>query len=431
MFSTGQVVEGAVNYTNAQAVCGKATTGDDPTNGNNQTNLTLPALSACAQPIGPKWVASITNWLCFVIDAAGLQYVSGTVCQNPLLLLNAIIALIVANSGNVIEGPQQTPTNEGAPTPPANTFAANGQYYQENETGNLFGPKAQGAWPSTPHRWGNNLSIGIYANTVLTRYNQFVEIGPSTGASTWITTLMTAVGNSAINTKYIISNSSNVDQTIASAGGKFTGAPRWNDAGGYDTITLSSGQIVIITSDGTNWIIISDNYNYQTGETESYGLVDCNGDAIDNGGAVVTCAEYEAPINPWTTTDVGALLIGQEAYGDTLFPAGSGIPTNTLLPTVGDTLTFAQYNESDSGGYVARAIVASTDGTVELLACCIKNTANLIEASNVPAVNYDIRWQVPAFNNTGTTVDFPDLPVPDGSWEVIEIYPRVLLLRTA
>jgi hypothetical protein len=94
LFTTGQVVEGAVNYTSASAVCGSVVTGHVLTNTTNQTNLTLPVNQACAAPIGAKWVSSVTNWLAFVIDRAGLTFGPGADCQSPLTLYQAIYAMI-------------------------------------------------------------------------------------------------------------------------------------------------------------------------------------------------------------------------------------------------------------------------------------------------------------------------------------------------
>lgn len=106
MFSSGQVPDQAVNYTNALAVCGKNATGDDPVRTNNRTNLTLPQILPCSSPIGAKWIASLTNWLCFLIDGAGLEYRSGEVCQDPFLLLDAVLALIPPANGLVpLEAP--------------------------------------------------------------------------------------------------------------------------------------------------------------------------------------------------------------------------------------------------------------------------------------------------------------------------------------
>lgn len=93
MFSTGQVVEGAVAYTATNAVCGEIATGVPLVDVANQGNMTLPANQACASPIGPKWVSSVTNWLCYVIDKAGLEFRPGNACQDPLLLYKAIQGL--------------------------------------------------------------------------------------------------------------------------------------------------------------------------------------------------------------------------------------------------------------------------------------------------------------------------------------------------
>ncbi len=262
MFSTGQVVEGAVNYTGAAAVCGKIATGDDPTIANNQTNLTLPAIQACAQPIGPKWVASITNWLCFAIDGAGLQYASGSVCQDPLLLFRAIISLAQKYGGNILEGPsyQLPDVMPKVPTAPPNSVGQDGQYYQEQETGTMFGPKANGAWPSYPVRFGKGLSISVQANAQIAFYNSFIEIGPQSGASNWITTVPSAINQKG--NRETISNISNQNQTIVSAGGLFTGEPQWPETGGVTTLTLIPGQTIEMVSDGAGWIIEGDNLNF-------------------------------------------------------------------------------------------------------------------------------------------------------------------------
>ena len=114
MFSTGQLVEGAVPYTAENAVCGSlaqgATNGVVMNNADNAAVMTLPADQACAAPIGPKWVASITNWLCYFIDRSGGSFLSGEVCQNPFSFFNAALLLIQAQinaafkdcSGNAI-----------------------------------------------------------------------------------------------------------------------------------------------------------------------------------------------------------------------------------------------------------------------------------------------------------------------------------------
>ncbi len=96
MFSTGTAVEGAVNYTNANAVCGESVTGDVLSNVVNQGNLSLPVIQSCAQPMGARWIASVTNWLCFLIDGAGLEFAAGSTCQDPLLLLKAVKAIIAS-----------------------------------------------------------------------------------------------------------------------------------------------------------------------------------------------------------------------------------------------------------------------------------------------------------------------------------------------
>lgn len=101
MFTTGQSTEGAVNYTNANAVCGDIVTGVDMHLTTNAINLTLPKDQACASPIGAKWAASITNWLTFTIDRAGLTFLPGDTCQNPLALHDAILKYIIEAIGNI------------------------------------------------------------------------------------------------------------------------------------------------------------------------------------------------------------------------------------------------------------------------------------------------------------------------------------------
>lgn len=115
MFTTGQPVEGAVNYTNAASVCGNAVTGVDMRLETNGINLTLPRNQPCAAPIGPKWAASITNWLTFTIDRAGLTFLPGDVCQNPLALHDAILKYINEAIGKI--PPYQLVDCEGRPIP--------------------------------------------------------------------------------------------------------------------------------------------------------------------------------------------------------------------------------------------------------------------------------------------------------------------------
>lgn len=114
MFTTGQATEGAVNYTASNAVCGEIATGDAMNVESNQVNLTLPASQACAQPIGSKWVASITNWLCYLIDRQGVAFHAGDNCQDPLLLLTAVTDLIQTQINAAFQNCSNSPIHIGA-----------------------------------------------------------------------------------------------------------------------------------------------------------------------------------------------------------------------------------------------------------------------------------------------------------------------------
>lgn len=263
MFSTGQVTEGAVNYVDASAVCGKTATGDDPAVTNNRTNLTLPQVQNCAQPIGPKWVASITNWLCYVIDAAGLEYASGRVCQDPLLLISAITKLIIETAGNVIIGPATVDpaTPPHTPMPPSNDVGANGQYYMERGTGNVWGPKQAGAWASSPALFIKGRVIGVTSTgAVIGFYNALVEIRPFTGASDWSVEMPTPVGPAGGDWMRVI-NASDVNQTVSTAGGLFVNYLEGNSSG-VPTLTLVPGEAIVIVSNAANWVVFQDSLSF-------------------------------------------------------------------------------------------------------------------------------------------------------------------------
>lgn len=263
MFTTGQVTEGAVNYTNSGAVCGQAVTGDNPTITGNQTNLTLPVVQACAQPIGPKWVASITNWLCYVIDGAGLGYRSGTVCQDPMLLLNAIAALISANTLHMMFSETAGDGSPGLPVPPNPDVSQglNGQNFYDRYTGNVWGPKAAGAWPSSPAVFGNNRDVGLETGgtSTFTKSNCFIQFWNN--VSTITALIMDPTDSRMANNYYLCQNLSSINHIISTPVGLIQGGPTIIGAGA-STITIVPGQILLLTCDNTNWQVTGDSLNF-------------------------------------------------------------------------------------------------------------------------------------------------------------------------
>ncbi len=114
MFTNGTTPDSVVNYSSALALCGFTAEGDALNAPGNAGNMTLPQNTPnCPQYIGMNWVASVTNWLCFAIDRAGLSFGPGNACQNPLLLYNAIAA--IAASSVVSTRQFQTIVTYGAP----------------------------------------------------------------------------------------------------------------------------------------------------------------------------------------------------------------------------------------------------------------------------------------------------------------------------
>lgn len=258
MFSTGQVIEGAVNYTNSNAVCGETVTGENPITAGNQTNLTLPVVQACAAPIGAKWVAAVTNWLCFLIDFGGfvasptsgllgLAYSAGSVCQDPSLLFKAICAMVtVACRANSVDS--------NLLTAPSNGLGWNGQYQIDQRSGNVWGPKTAGAWPIAPIHWGNNgiIVINDAVNTVIIVYNAFIRIFAAN------TTVTTTLPDPTVQPNLFmkIYNSGSAAQTIATpAGTIFAGAGAAHFTTPGSSISLPAGAVIELACDDSDWIV--------------------------------------------------------------------------------------------------------------------------------------------------------------------------------
>lgn len=356
MFSTGQTPEGAVNYTNTQATCGLSVNGDNPEIGSNQTNLTLPVVQACAAPIGPKWVASITNWLCYVIDAAGLTYVAGTICQNPLLLLNAIIALIQKYAGNIIAG-------QGLPN---NSVGQNGMYYLDELTDNVYGPKASGSWPALPTYWGNNGVTLITSNTVIATYNQFLEMQ---GSSSCTATLLSPATTQGKNTEYVLYNgsgSANFLANIVDGVGDFVGT---NISVALTTLTVVPGELMTLKSNGFSWVVVTDNatntYTPSIATTTAYGIAreatlgECAA-RTTSGAAPAFVTPEGLPAsggNPFIGTGVGSCSVGN------MSSVGGGADAENGYAAwfgAGSTFTFnAHDSESGYDGFYAQQGTAS------------------------------------------------------------------------
>lgn len=364
MFSTGQISEGAVNYTSSAAVCGETTNGDNPSIANNRTNLTLPQVQACAAPIGPKWVSAITNWLCYVIDGAGLQYASGQVCQDPLLLLNAIIALIHQYGGNVIMGPPlQVPAiSPAAYTPPSDSLGSDGMYYVEDFTETVWGPKSGGHWPASPKLYGKGKGIGVsVGGTTINFYNALVEI-ISTVVSTLTTTMPTPQQGNGDADWMRIYNASSVNQVLQTPAGEFYGFITGQITGSA-TITLAPGQSITIVTDATDWIVTDNNMSFKdicafaiyaseppSDATTVIGCDPTDGhlikfpvSSIGGGGG-----GGDDDFNPFTATGVGAVIItspvvttpGRLSYGGATFTwSGTG---GTIAASISSSLCQAR-----------------------------------------------------------------------------------------
>lgn len=262
MFSTGQVSEGAVSYISGAAVCGQAVTAQNPAISGNATNLTLPQVQACPSPIGAKWIAAVTNWLCFAIDGAGLTYAAGSVCQNPLLLLQAIQALINTYTFHMVFAEAALVGSTGVTNPPGPNISQgyNGQNFLDRYTLNLWGPKVAGVWPIAPSVFGNNRVVGLTASGVntFTKCNCFVQF--NNNSATIIASILDPTDDRMANMYYLFQNNSSIPHTISTPVGYIQGGPVILTP--ETTLSIAPGQILLLTCDNVNWQVSGDSQNF-------------------------------------------------------------------------------------------------------------------------------------------------------------------------
>jgi hypothetical protein len=92
MFNTGTKKNGAVHYTNEDAVCSSETLNDyHPELQKNKDNFYLPRDMSCPQPIGSVWVANITRWFMCIIDKGNQQLTSRDDCEDACLVHDSIV----------------------------------------------------------------------------------------------------------------------------------------------------------------------------------------------------------------------------------------------------------------------------------------------------------------------------------------------------
>lgn len=331
MFSTGQNPDQAVAYTSSNAVCGKTQNGQDPVDNTNAQNLTLPQSQNCPAPIGPKWVSAVTNWFVYLIDRAGLEIAPGAQCQNPLQVFNAVMALILQNTKQMmIMGPAVTGPGEGVLQPPDNALGNASDYFMERVSGNVWGPKHPintgdpATWPTSVIKWGdNNATIGTTDDYTCTAPNSFIQIG---AGSTKTVKLPSAVGPQANGTRMVVLNDTTFSQNVASVVGE-AGIldPQTGTSSG--TIQLAESQMMLFMSNGTAWIIVMDNFLFReickfatpiggSGPVTGTKVLGCDsmGNTIYmNAGDIAALADGSGGstpgnFDPFTTTGVGAII---------------------------------------------------------------------------------------------------------------------------
>lgn len=262
MFSTGQVSEGAVNYVSSAAVCGLPVTAQNPAIPANQTNLTLPQIQSCPSPIGAKWVAAVTNWLCFAIDGAGLSYAAGTVCQNPNLLFLAIQSIINAYTIHLVFAEAALVGSTGVVDPPSPSINQGqvGQNFLDRLTENLWGPKTSGGWPTSPAVFGNNRVVGLTSAGVntFTKVNCFVQFNNNSSMIT--AKIMDPTDDRMANYYYLFHNTSSIAHLINTPVGVIQGGP--NILSPTANLAIAPGQILLLTCDNVNWNVTCDSQNF-------------------------------------------------------------------------------------------------------------------------------------------------------------------------
>jgi hypothetical protein len=111
-------------------------------------------------------------------------------------------------------------------------------------------------WVVTTNNEANSV-IGVVGSTnpTINSFNNFVEIGPATGATPGTTTIPSPVLAGGFS--FTIFNASNCNQNIESGAGLFVGQPDW--VSGANPITLTESQLITVVSDGSNWIVTANN----------------------------------------------------------------------------------------------------------------------------------------------------------------------------
>lgn len=178
---------------------------------------------------------------------------------------------------------------------PTTGFGINGQFYIDQTTGNIWGPKASGAWPAAPVYWGINPTIAVNATTTLTSYNQLVIIGPS-GSGTDLN-MYIASATSASGLYYTLVNETSVIQNIYCVGS--TSSPVTNQfinqSYNYAVSTnlvMFPGQTWELISDGANWNAIPSNQRIILSADTTFYVSTSGTDILSNGTSAAT---------PWAT----------------------------------------------------------------------------------------------------------------------------------
>lgn len=195
------------------------------------------------------FVAAMIGQFCADFGPGNVQD-NGNLPQLESQFEAAILALIVgSNVPTSIVGAEAISNN--VLTPPASGVGNNGQYYIGQNSGNIWGPKASGAWPSTPIHFGNNRLIAMTSAMTLIVVNCLCYWDGSTP----FTLTLPPPGMTGGYERICVVNNSTVSQTVLCPTGNIQGG-QWPSP--EASITLIAGQIVEFVSLGAAfWVPVS------------------------------------------------------------------------------------------------------------------------------------------------------------------------------
>jgi hypothetical protein len=174
-----------------------------------------------------------------------------TVTQNSTLQRVAIGGNVAVNT---VIGADPYDLNGTIIAGPGNYIGADGNYYMGRLNTNIWGPKANGAWPTYPTSYGNNRIKAITASETLVAYNCYITIIATTTVITTLPAPTDPNGNGG--NYFVISNDSIANQTVSAPANGILGLPQWPS--NMSSITLVPSQIIYLVSDNSSWRVVSD-----------------------------------------------------------------------------------------------------------------------------------------------------------------------------